>query len=35
MMQAYITDQFQQIIANTLGIFYMLAFLYPVSRAIR
>ncbi|CAN0429001.1 unnamed protein product, partial [Hapterophycus canaliculatus] len=33
--QAYLTDQFQQIIASTLGIFYMLAFLYPVSRAVR
>lgn len=33
--QAYLTDQFQQVIASTLGIFYMLAFLYPVSRAVR
>lgn len=33
--QAYRTDQFQEIIASTLGIFYMLAFLYPVSRAVR
>lgn len=33
--QAYRTDQFQQIIASTLGIFYMLAFLYPVSRSVR
>lgn len=33
--QAYLTDQFQEIIASTLGIFYMLAFLYPVSRAVR
>lgn len=33
--RAYHTDQFQEIIASTLGIFYMLAFLYPVSRAVR
>lgn len=33
--QAFHTDQFQEIIASTLGIFYMLAFLYPVSRAVR
>lgn len=33
--QAFRTDQFQQIITSTLGIFYMLAFLYPVSRAVR
>ncbi|CAM9424100.1 unnamed protein product, partial [Ectocarpus fasciculatus] len=33
--KAYLTDQFQEIIASTLGIFYMLAFLYPVSRAVR
>lgn len=33
--QAFRTDEFQQIITSTLGIFYMLAFLYPVSRAVR
>jgi hypothetical protein len=29
------SDDFQYIIASTLGIFYMLSFLYPVSRIIR
>mmetsp|Transcript_62430 Transcript_62430/g.122842 ORF Transcript_62430/g.122842 Transcript_62430/m.122842 type:complete len:2323 (-) Transcript_62430:80-7048(-) len=32
---AYKTDDFQYIISSTLGIFYMLSFLYPVSRIIR
>lgn len=32
---AYETDDFQYIISSTLGIFYMLSFLYPVSRIIR
>jgi len=32
---AYKTDNFQYIISSTLGIFYMLSFLYPVSRIIR
>lgn len=31
----YKTDDFQYVIASTLGIFYMLSFLYPVSRIIR
>jgi ATP-binding cassette, subfamily A (ABC1), member 3 len=31
----YQTDDFQYVIASTLGIFYMLSFLYPVSRIIR
>lgn len=31
----YFTDSFQDIIANVLGIFYMLSFLYPVSRFIK
>ena len=31
----YQTDDFQQVIANTLGIFYMLSFLFPVSRFIK
>ena len=31
----YETDDFQYVIASTLGIFYMLSFLYPVSRMIR
>lgn len=29
------SDDFQYVIASTLGIFYMLSFLYPVSRLIR
>jgi hypothetical protein len=29
------SDDFQYVIASTLGIFYMLSFLYPVSRIIR
>jgi ATP-binding cassette subfamily A (ABC1) protein 3 len=33
--QDYQSDDFQYIIASTLGIFYMLSFLYPVSRLIR
>ncbi|CAM9333504.1 unnamed protein product, partial [Choristocarpus tenellus] len=33
--KAYHTDEFQDIISTTLGVFYMLAFLYPVSRMIR
>ena len=33
--QAYKTDDFQYVISSTLGIFYMLSFLYPVSRIIR
>jgi hypothetical protein len=32
---SYKTDDFQYIISSTLGIFYMLSFLYPVSRMIR
>jgi hypothetical protein len=32
---AYKTDDFQYIISSTLGIFYMLSFLYPVSRIVR
>jgi hypothetical protein len=32
---AYQTDDFQYVISSTLGIFYMLSFLYPVSRIIR
>ena len=32
---AYQTDNFQYVISSTLGIFYMLSFLYPVSRIIR
>jgi hypothetical protein len=32
---SYYTDSFQDVIANTLGIFYMLSFLYPVSRFIK
>eukprot|EP01038_Epipyxis_sp_PR26KG_P005748 gene5748-7937_t len=32
---AYKTDNFQYVISSTLGIFYMLSFLYPVSRIIR
>lgn len=32
---SYKTDDFQFIISSTLGIFYMLSFLYPVSRIIR
>ena len=31
----YETDDFQYVISSTLGIFYMLSFLYPVSRIIR
>lgn len=31
----YKTDDFQYVISSTLGIFYMLSFLYPVSRIIR
>jgi hypothetical protein len=31
----YETDDFQFVISSTLGIFYMLSFLYPVSRIIR
>mmetsp|Transcript_26423 Transcript_26423/g.39214 ORF Transcript_26423/g.39214 Transcript_26423/m.39214 type:complete len:1955 (+) Transcript_26423:136-6000(+) len=31
----YETDDFQYVIASTLGIFYMLSFLYPVSRIVR
>jgi hypothetical protein len=31
----YKTDNFQYVISSTLGIFYMLSFLYPVSRIIR
>lgn len=31
----YETDDFQFVISSTLGIFYMLSFLYPVSRMIR
>jgi hypothetical protein len=31
----YQTDDFQYIISSTLGIFYMLSFLYPVSRIVR
>ncbi|KAJ1435103.1 hypothetical protein B484DRAFT_417255, partial [Ochromonadaceae sp. CCMP2298] len=33
--QAYKSDEFQFVISSTLGIFYMMAFLYPVSRMIR
>lgn len=32
---SYETDDFQYVISSTLGIFYMLSFLYPVSRIIR
>lgn len=32
---AYESDNFQYIISSTLGIFYMLSFLYPVSRIVR
>eukprot|EP01031_Cornospumella_fuschlensis_P022275 gene22275-27238_t len=32
---SYKTDNFQYVISSTLGIFYMLSFLYPVSRIIR
>lgn len=32
---AYLTDSFQYVISSTLGIFYMLSFLYPVSRILR
>ena len=32
---SYQTDDFQYVISSTLGIFYMLSFLYPVSRIIR
>lgn len=31
----YLSDDFQYVISSTLGIFYMLSFLYPVSRIIR
>ncbi len=31
----YKTDDFQYVISSTLGIFYMLSFLYPVSRIVR
>jgi ATP-binding cassette subfamily A (ABC1) protein 3 len=31
----YLTDNFQFVISSTLGLFYMLSFLYPVSRIIR
>ncbi|CAM9264642.1 unnamed protein product [Heterosigma akashiwo] len=33
--KAYTTDEFKFVIASTLGIFYMLAYLLPVSRMIR
>ena len=32
---AYQTDNFQFVISSVLGIFYMLSFLYPVSRTVR
>jgi ATP-binding cassette subfamily A (ABC1) protein 3 len=32
---AYETDNFQFVISSTLGIFYMLSFIYPVSRIVR
>ena len=32
---AFVTDSFQAVIKSTLAIFYMLSFLYPVSRIIR
>lgn len=32
---AYLTDDFQLVISSVLGIFYMLSFLYPVSRIVR
>lgn len=32
---AFKSDNFQGVISSTLGIFYMLSFLYPVSRLIR
>lgn len=32
---SYETDNFQFIISSTLGIFYMLSFIYPVSRIVR
>lgn len=31
----YVTDDFQYVISSVLGIFYMLSFLYPVSRIVR
>jgi hypothetical protein len=33
--EEYTTSNFQAIISSTLGLFYMLSFLYPVSRLIR
>jgi hypothetical protein len=33
--ESFKTDDFQFVISSTLGIFYMLSFLYPVSRIIR
>lgn len=33
--ESYKTDDFQYVISSTLGIFYMLSFLYPVSRIVR
>jgi hypothetical protein len=33
--ESFESDDFQYVIASTLGIFYMLSFLYPVSRIIR
>ena len=32
---AFISDNFQYVISSVLGIFYMLSFLYPVSRIVR
>jgi len=32
---SYTTDQFKEVITPTLGIFYMLSFLFPVSRIVR
>jgi hypothetical protein len=33
--EAFKTDDFQYVISSTLGIFYMLSFLFPVSRMVR
>lgn len=33
--QDFVTDDFQYVISSTLGLFYMLSYLYPVSRMVR
>jgi hypothetical protein len=33
--ESYLTDDFESVISSTLPLFYMLSFLYPVSRIIR